>query len=108
VALQRIAGGSEVVGPRWTRASVQADGRFLDVSRLALGLRPLRRRAVALEVLEVRVTERRTPAGSALVVVPGSTIVELTVPGGTLELASVPPSVEQLVARLEAEREPRT
>jgi hypothetical protein len=107
VAVRLTEGESDLVGRRWAQMSVTVDGRMLSVSRLVLGLRPLRRRAVAVEVLDVQVTERQTLKRSAWVVAPGLTIVELTVPGGTLELASVPPLVEQVVARLEAEPQPR-
>jgi hypothetical protein len=107
VAVRLTEGESDLVGRRWAQMSVTVDGRMLSVSRLALGLRPLRRRAVAVEVLDVQITERQTLKRSAWVVAPGLTIVELTVPGGTLELASVPPLVEQVVARLEAESQPR-
>jgi hypothetical protein len=107
VAVRLTEGESDLVGRRWAQMSVTVDGRMLSVSRLALGLRPLRRRAVAVEVLDVQITERQTLKRSAWVVAPGLTIVELTVPGGTLELASVPPLVEQVVARFEAESQPR-
>jgi hypothetical protein len=105
VALRLADGTSDVAGARWIQAAVEVRGRSLHVVRLVGGLRFWRRPPVAVEVLAVRETDRRTPARSALRVTPGMTVVELTVPGGTLELATVGPMAEQLLARLAAAEE---
>lgn len=101
VALRCVAGATDVAGRRWVQAVVTVDAGTLRVQRLVLGLRPLRRRAVEVEVLSVRDTGRRTPVRALLVLTPGMPVLELHVPGATLELATLPALAEALHAHLD-------
>lgn len=107
VAVRAVDGAVHGLGRGWTHAAATVSGGQLRLVPYALGLRPLRRAPVTLDVADVVLTDRRSPARSLLLVTPGLPVVELGTPDGGLELVVERASVDSLVERLhEAVRGP--